>query len=348
VKSTLAVVLLVAVLALIAAPFTACAPSGGSNGGAPVGTVISWRCGSGEAEDTPAGIRQKLMADLVRERTDGGLDITVYYSSVLGDWSATNEMTMRGDLEMIADALDNAFDPRLAISYYMPYLVTSYDEATEFYAFGNTLFNITYKIMEPLGYIPLGSTARGFAGTSFKGAPVAPGDPDVAKGYKIRVMPLQECRLTYERLGYLTTAIPWGEVYSSIQTGICDGQMGGGYFQATYFKDLTDTYVAYNDYMENNWFAVNVDAYHSLPQEYQDTLLDVCQEVSALSFAQVQEEELEFKQVLIDWDHEIVELTPAELEKCAMAIRTDVWPQLEQRIGRDIIHQLYDALGVAY
>ncbi len=335
------------VLAVTAMP--ACAPGGGGGSGGGGGdTVVKWRLGSGEAEDTPTGMRQALVADMVREKTDGKFDITVYYSSILGDWSATNEMVMRGDLEMIADALDNAFDPRLAISYYMPYLVTTDPEAKEFYSFGSVLFNITYNIMEPLGYIPLGSTARGFSGCSFKGEPIAPGDPDVAKNYKIRVMPLKQCRLVFERLGYLTTAIPWGEVYSSIQTGICDGQMGGGYFQATYFKDLTTTYVAYNDYCEQNWYAVNVDAYHALPQEYQDILLDVCQEVSSMSYDKVQEEELQFRQELIDWDHTIVDLTQSELDACALAVRQDVWPQLEDMVGRDIIHQLYDALGVPY
>ncbi len=341
--------LLALVLALAISTLPACSAGGGGgdNGGSD-NDIIMWRLASGEAEDTPTGQRQQFMTDIVRQKTNGKFDITPYYSAILGDWSATNEMVMRGDIEMIADALDSAFDPRLAISYYMPYLVTSYDQAKDFYAYDSVLFNLTYKIMEPLGYIPLGSTARGFSGCSYKGDPVAPGDPDVAKPYKIRVMPLPQCRLVFERLGYLTTAIPWGEVYSSIQTGICDGQMGGGYFQATYFKDLTTTYIAYNDYCEQNWFACNVDAYHALPKEYQDILLSACQEVSALSYDKVQEEELEFRQVLIDYGNQIVELTPAELDKCALAIRTDVWPQMEGMIGRDIIHQLDDVLGVPY
>ena len=347
-KVQVVVVVLIAML-LVLASQTACAPSGGeATGGATGETMFKWRMSGGDAEDTPTSIRQKMMADLVRERTEGGLDITPYYSAVLGDWSAMNEMVMRGDVEILSDALDSAFDPRLAVSYYMPYLVTSYEEAKSFYAYDSTLFNITYDVMEPLGYIPLGALCRGISGCSFKGEPISPGDPDVAKPYKIRIMPLKQCRLTYERLGYLTTAIPWGEAYSSIQTGICDGQMGGGYFQATYFKDITDTYVGYNDYIEHLWFAVNQDAYNSLPAEYQGILLDACQEVCLNYYDEIQQDELQFKQVLEDWDIEVIELTPAELEECALAVRTDVWPQLEDMIGRDIIQKLYDELGVAY
>lgn len=342
-------VVLAIVLALLVAPATACAPSGGDGGGGGAeGKVFQWRMSGGDAEDTPISQRQKLFADLVRERTDGGLDITPYYAAVLGDWSAMNEMVMRGDVEILSDALDSAFDPRLAVSYYMPYLVTSYDEAKDFYAYGSTLFSITYDVMEPLGYLPLGALCRGISGCSFKGDPIAPGDPDVPKNIKIRVMPLKQCRLTFERLGYLTTAIPWGEAYSSIQTGICDGQMGGGYFQATYFKDITDTYVGYNDYIEHLWFAVNDDAYNSLPSDYQEVLLGAAQEVCMNYYDEVQQDELQFKEELENWDIQIIELTPAELDACATAVRKDVWPQLEDMIGRDIIHKLYDALGVAY
>ena len=345
-RPTLAVIL-VATLALLAAPLAACAPGGGGGGnGGGDGDVIYWRMSGGDAEDTPTSIRMQRVCDLVRERTDGGLDITPYFSSVLGDWSAMNEMVMRGDVEMLADALDSAFDPRLAISYYWPYLITDYAEAKDFYKYDTTLFNITYDVMAPLGYIPLAAFPRGIAGCSFAGDPISPGDPDVAKNIKLRVMPLKQCRLTYERLGYLCSALPWGEVYSSIQTGIVDGQMVGGYFQATYFKDITDTFVGYNDYCEHLWYAVNQDAYDSLPAEYQEALLGACQEVCLSYYDEIAGDEEQFLQVLKDWDMNIVELTPAELDACATAVRKDVWPQLEDMVGRDIIYKLYDVLGV--
>jgi TRAP-type C4-dicarboxylate transport system substrate-binding protein len=70
------------VLAVTAMP--ACAPGGGGGSGGGGGdTVVKWRLGSGEAEDTPTGMRQALVADMVREKTDGKFDITVYYSSIL-------------------------------------------------------------------------------------------------------------------------------------------------------------------------------------------------------------------------------------------------------------------------
>jgi hypothetical protein len=62
--------------------------------------------------------------------------------------------------------------------------------------------------------------------------PPAPGDPNVPKNMKVRVMPLAACSMTYEALGYIATPIPYAEVYSGIQTGIVDGQQGGPPFQA--------------------------------------------------------------------------------------------------------------------
>jgi len=315
---------------------------------APEAEVIKWRTSQDDPEEYPDSQALKAVCDEVREKTNGNFDITPYFGGVLGDWSAMNEMVIRGDMEMIFDPIDSAFDPRLCISYYFPYLVRNYEEHKTFFKQGGVLFNITNEILEPLGIQTLGAWPRGISGVSLREVPPEPGNPDVQKNMKVRVMPLKQCRLTYERLGYMCTAIPYGEVYSSIQTGIVDGQMGGGYMQATLFKDVQGCYISYNDYVEPLWFTVNNDAYNELPQGYKDILVDACQRQCTTYYDIIKQDDAKFREELEDYGLTVIELTPEELDACATAIRKDVWPELEDMVGRNIIYRLYDELGIAH
>jgi len=342
--------LILAVVASVTLVAVGCAPEAGpSGGGTPAaGGKVEWRAAIDDPEGYPNSDALKAVCDEVNKNTDGKFIITPYYGAVLGDWSATNEMVMRGDLEMALAPIDSAWDPRLAISYYWPYLVKSYDEAKDFYKEGSLLYNITNNLMKPLGFQTLGAWPRGLSGVSLKDVPPEPGNPDVKKNMKIRVMPLKQCRLTYERLGYMCTAIPYGEVYSSIQTGVVDGQMGGGYMQATLFKDVQGAWVEYDDFCEHNWFLVNSEALNSLSEEYQNILLTACQRQCISHYDVIQNEDAKYEKELKDYGQTIIKLTPEEMDACATAVRKDVWPQLEDMVGRDIIYKLYDELGVPH
>jgi len=313
---------------------------------APAPTPVKWRISNCGTPEMPVSFGMAEFSDKVRDRTDGRVDITPYPGGVLGSWDMTNEMVMRGDIEMILDALDDSFDPRLGIAYYMPYLLTGYDEAAKLWPVGGFVFEVMNEIAKPLGYQPLGAFACGISGMTIKDRPPSPGDPDVPKNMKIRVMPLTACRLTYERLGYMTAAIPFGETYTSIQTGIVDGQMGGGPPQANAFRDVQGYYIHYQDYIEPNWFMVNSEAYNALTPADQKILLDVAQEVQKLQLAEAAAMDERYMQEFRDYGGEVILLTSKELAACAAAVREDVWPELVPLFGKDILGKLCDAVGI--
>ncbi|GAH54533.1 unnamed protein product [marine sediment metagenome] len=234
----------------------------------------------------------------------------------------------------------------MAVSYYWPYLVKSYDEAKVFYKYGGFMQSYTDELVRDLGWRSLGFFPRGLAGCSLREVPPEPGNPNVPKNMKIRVMPLKPCKLTYERLGYLPAAIPYIDVYTSIQTGVIDGQMGGGPIQGTVFKDVQGCWIQYNDYLEMWTWGVNEAAFEKLPQEYQTILINACQHQTEVQFNQIAANDEKFIQEMKDWDLEIVTLTPDELAACASAIRTDVWPQLEDMIGSALLSKLYEQVGL--
>jgi len=167
--------------------------------------------------------------------------------------------------------------------------------------------------------------------------PPSPGDPNVPKNMKVRVMPLAACSMTYGALGYISTPIPYAEVYSGIQTGIVDGQQGGPPFQAWSFRDVNKVWIQYNDYFEQHWITINKGVWDKLPADVQAALQEAANEASAIRWDQVETEDADYRKVLKEefgWD--IVMLTDEELKACADKVRREVWPKMKDLLGEDL------------
>jgi len=62
----------------------------------------------------------KLMhqvADEVKEKTNGRIEIVVYPANQLGDYTLVYEELIRGTIEMAAISIPSQFDPRLELTY---------------------------------------------------------------------------------------------------------------------------------------------------------------------------------------------------------------------------------------
>ncbi len=342
---------LAAVLAVLALLGTSCAPAAPpTQPTTPSGDPTynyKWRMTTAIGSETDLAKACVELADKITQRTDGRVDVTVYADAALGAWDLTNEMIQRGDIEMMAEALDDSWDPRIAIGYYMPFLYIDYDAQVQLCKEGGVVYRLLNEVTRGLNYRVLGYFASGVGGTSLTAVPNAPFDPDVPKGMKTRVMALTACRLTYERLGYMVAAIPFGEVYSAITTGIVQGQQGGGTMQAWMFRDVNSVWVHYKDYIEPNWWSVNEGAWQSLHPKDQGIIRDAVQEQQQLQVAYVAQMDQNYMDMLRDYGWTILIPTDQEWETMAAAVRKDVWPELVPLISAEFLDQICDELGIA-
>ncbi len=309
-----------------------------------------WKFKMGHANpiETPYDQTTKQFAEFAKEMTDGQVEVSIFPNNQLGDWTETFELIMRGDVEMGFQIANAAYDPRLNFAYYMPYVVTNVEEAKEAYGPGGWALGIAEQLWADHGIKALAVFPVGVAGVSLSEVPEGPGDPDVAKGMKIRVMPLKACELTYKRLGYIPTPIPYAETYSAIQTGIADGQMGGGSFQAWSFRDVNSVWVRYNDYFENHFIVINQDIWDDLPEDVQEGLQEAANKASEIRWEQVKTEDQHYVDILKnDFDWTIVNLSKAELDACAKAVREDVWPELKEMLGEKLFNQAMEGIGMS-
>ncbi|MBM4329723.1 MAG: DctP protein [Deltaproteobacteria bacterium] len=299
--------------------------------------AYKWRMNQGHPADSPFGKAAEAFADEVKKKTNGRIDIKVYHAGALADWVLSNELVMRGDVEMDLNPIAPTYDPRLNIAYYTPYLFKNIKEAKTGYAKGGWINVMVDKLLAGVNIKGLSVFPVGMSGCTLRKAPPSPGDPDAPKGMKIRVMPLKACELTYKRLGYIPVAIPYAEAYTAIETGIADGQMGGPPFQGHEFRDVQGAWIQYNDYVETHWFKMNRKLFAALTPGDQKILVEAAERQATAYWLVVEAEDELYRKKMAERGLKIVMLTDAELEKIAKAIRTDVWPELDKLVGKAVM-----------
>ncbi len=305
-----------------------------------------WRMNQGHPADSPFGKACEVFAAEVKERTKGRVDIKVFHAGALGDWVLSNEMVMRGSVEVHLNPIAPTYDPRLNIAYYTPYLFKNLKEAKAGYGKGGWINKMVDGLLGGVGIKGLSVLPVGLSGATVRRVPPSPGDPDVAKGLKIRVMPLKVCELTYKRLGYIPVAIPYAEAYSAIETGIADGQMGGPPFQGHEFRDIQGAWIQYNDFVETHWFKVNLKLFRTLTKEDQGIMIEAAERQGEKQWLLAEAQDEEYRKKMADRGLKIVMLSDAELDKIAKAIRTDVWPEIDKIVGKALMDLCRKQVGI--
>lgn len=306
-----------------------------------------WRMSQIHPVDSDYDIRAKEFAKKVFERTQGRIKIDVYSGGVLGDWTQIFEMVMRGTIETALQQANANFDPELNLAYYFPYIFTTFDDAVKVYSPGGWAYKVVQKLWEKHNIKALDVVPIGMSGVSLKAMPPSPEDPTVKKGMKVRVMPIKPCEWTYEALGYIATPIPYAEVYTALQMGVADGQMGGPPYQGWQFRDVQKVWIQYNDFCETWWFVINKGIWDKLSPEDQKVLMEAANEESKIQWERAKQVDEEYRQKLQkEYGWTIVMLTDEQLNKIAQHVRKVVWPKMEELCGKNLMDLIYKESGI--
>ncbi len=304
-----------------------------------------WRLTQVMPVDSDQHQRALAFAEEVKQKTDGRINIQVHSGGVLCDWVECHERVMRGDYELALQPLAPTYDPRLNIGYYMPYLFTNTAEAKEAYKRGGWVFNMVDELLLDQDIKGLALFPMGWAGMTTREEPNGWREMKPNK-MKIRVMPLKACELTYERLGYIPSTIPYNEAFSAIQTGVADGEMGGPPFQGYQFRDIQGVWIQYNDYLEPWWFFMNLKLFNELSEADQKILIEAAEKQVLGRWDYFLKEDEEYRQKLKDFGLKVLVPTDAELKAFAKAIREDVWPKMEPLMGKTLVDRCRKEVGM--
>ena len=185
------------------------------------GETITMRCSTNHAEGFNVSVALRHWADLVRERTDGRINIEIYYDAVLGDEKSAIEQCQYGGLEFARvniSPMCEFVDGFNALS--MPYL---YNDDEHFWKAMETVGMelMTSQEMKDAGFYGLTWYDGGTRNFYNSKKPIH--TPADMAGMNIRVQESSLMMGMIEALGAKPTAMPYGDVYSGLQTGVIDG-----------------------------------------------------------------------------------------------------------------------------
>ena len=181
--------------------------------------VEKMRLGHGLPEDHAVHKAVVKFADLVKERSNGEIEIKVFANGVLGGEREMLEQVQNGVLEMTKASASplETFSSDYKV-FNLPFVFRDRDHF--------------FKVLtSPVGESILASSKkRGFIGLAYYDsgarsfyAKKAISTPDDLKGMKIRVQQSPTTIKMIQALGATPTPMAWGEVYSALQTGVVDG-----------------------------------------------------------------------------------------------------------------------------
>lgn len=191
------------------------------------------------AETHPKGYPTEMgdeeFARLVKERSNGRIVIEVYPGSQLGEEKAVIEQVQFGaiDLTRVSISPLASFVPRLN-AFQMPYLYR--DPEHMWKVLKGDIGKELLASLEPFGFIGLGWFDGG--SRSFYNSKKAVRTPADLKGMKIRVQESELMLDLVRSFGAIPTPMPYGEVYSGLQTGVIDGAENNppSYYSASHFE----------------------------------------------------------------------------------------------------------------
>ncbi|MET4808153.1 TRAP transporter substrate-binding protein [Limibacillus sp. MBR-115] len=216
---------------------------------------------------------QEYFARLVKEKTNGEVDVRIFSGGQLGDASSQLEAIRLGAQDMYAGGTGN-----------FGKYVGDWNITTVGFVFRDTdhfmkvLDSGPYKKMEQelldkAGFrMVLRNGAR-------PGKPIISSkpilSPDDFKGLKVRVPPWQGYVKTFEAMGAKTVSLPWGETYLALKQGIAEvacATISGFYGQSLH---EVAPYLTLVDFFSDSFTIVIGDKkFQTLSAEHQQALLD--------------------------------------------------------------------------
>lgn len=256
--------LLTAGMALVAAPTSFAAD-------------FTAKIGHLESDKQSRHVHLLKVGELVKERTNGAVEFQIFPSAQLGNQRQMTEGVQLGTLEATVSpaAFIGGFNPAISILDIPFLLPADADDAQKLREgeFGDALLE-SFSSKGVVGVALWPNGLKNF--TSSK--PLD--DLDSFGGQKFRVMDSKILIEQFVALGASAIALPFGELYTSLQTGVVDGQENPlDTIQRMKFHEVQKHLVISEHGAMEDVALFNPTWWNSLPEEYQTIITEAFAEV---------------------------------------------------------------------
>ena len=231
--------------------------------------------------DIPGSTGESFMAQTFKNEVErlslGKVKVITYPGSILGNNPEMVEQTQEGIIQMTAaaDATLVPFYPAvqvLAIPYLWKTHKIAYGVLDSY--FMKELFD---DMIEKAGLRVIAKCENGgFRCFTNSKRPIR--NPDDMKGMKFRVMGSPLMLDMVKNLGASAITMPMGEVYTSLQTGVIDGQENAPFVVKVWNVHEVQKYFTLDNHTySSNFLIINEEFFQSLPEDVKKTVLEAGQ-----------------------------------------------------------------------
>ncbi len=309
------------------------------------GQARTWKISHVRPQGTAIDNDLKWFSDALKKASNKKMKAKIYPASALGDYTVVQERVGLGAVDMACQPPSSAADKRFQVVYF-PYMVESWEQAKKNLIAGAPLRNTVSDLYAKQGIHLLAAWPVYFGGISLNRDAVAPGDPGVKKGIKLRVPPMKSFQLLADETGYLGTPIPFSDAFTAVQTGVVDGVIGSGaegYYSS--FRDVTKTYIPSNTHFEVWYLIVNKELFDGLKAEQKKVLQDVATEFEQRRWDSAKADQAANEKRLADYGAKIVNISADEIAATAKKVREKIWPEILKDVGTEWGQSVLDSLA---
>ncbi|KAA0015859.1 C4-dicarboxylate ABC transporter substrate-binding protein [Salinicola corii] len=287
--------------------------------------------------DTPQGESLQKLAEIIESRTKGTddeIDVQVFYGGELGDQKEVFDLHIVGEIDMMINFPMTSYDSRMGVRN-VPYMFVDWDQALDAYKPGGWLNTIYQDIYSDNGLRFFGAYPEGFAGVATADSYAT--NISEANNTKVRVTANFPNPSTLGAMGYTPVPMTFGEVYTSIQTGVVDGDAGNNiYWTYSYFKDVIDYYVDTRHYFVTAAISMNEKSWEDLDDNQKSIVAEAAEVISREQFENAQKTDAEYRKKAGNAGIKYIDLTEEQMSSMANEVRSDVWPILDKEYPKSL------------
>lgn len=285
--------------------------------------------------DSVLGKSMRSWASMIEEKSNGRMKVNIFYQNELGGQQEIFDQLVKGNVHMVIMWPMTSYDKRIGVNY-IPYLVLDWEDAIESFGKDGWVRKVIQPVYQDIGLHYFGPFPEGFGGIATKGRYAT--SFEEADGLRVRSQPIFPLPQTVEAMGFQAVPIDWAEVYTSIQTGVVDGDSSNViYWDYEYFGDQLDYFVQSSHNFSSYSLLMNGAVWAEMDAEDRDIIASSADAVINAQFVAAKAED--DKWIAKAQAAGMKYILPSVADKAAWVkrVRAEVWPQVEEALGPDIM-----------
>ncbi len=277
-------------------------------------------------------------ADLVKQRTNGRIAISVFPSGALSSGDQVKELQMlaAGGIDLLYTGVGQYtnLDPRYNVVA-LPWLFTSNADVDK--ALSGPMGQELLQIAEGVGIVGLAWGENGWRQISNNQREIK--TPDDVKGLKIRIPATKVYESTFVALGASTTKVNLSEAFAALQNGTMHGQdTPVDLFISNKFYDVQKYMTIWNYSYSSLLLGANKKMFDSLDADTQKIFRQAAVEASAYQVTENRKVTDTQLQLLRDKGMTVTILTPEQIKAFKDRVAS-VYTEFEPIIGKEFMNK---------